>query len=298
MGIRVKKVKFIFIAGCGDIGLRVGRLWLARGLPVAALARSEASADRLKEAGISVVRGDLDDPVSLTALSLSEAIVYYFAPPPAKGTGDARMLAFTENAPLSERVVYISTSAVYGDHGGDGIDEETPPMPCNEWARRRLDAEMTLRAWGRQEKVPVVILRVAGIYGPGRWPLERLRKGVPVLRPEECGYSNRIHADDLARIAVAAAERGGADRVYNVSDGSCSTLSEYFFAVADHFGFPRPRTLTLAEGRQIFSPMMLSYFTESRRMDNRRLVQELKVELRFPDLAAGLSAASIEEGAV
>ncbi len=287
-------MKLIFIVGCGDIGLRVARLWREHGVPVAALARSAESAARLAAAGINAVPGDLDRPDSLAALPLGEAVVYYFAPPATQGTGDLRMRAFAASAPRPLRVVYISTSGVYGDHGGDWVDEETPPNPTTERAQRRFDAEETLRAWGRENKVPVVILRVGGIYGPGRWPLERLRKGTPVLREEECGYTNRIHADDLAAICVAAAERGGADRVYNVSDGRNGTMTEYFYAVADRFGIPRPPALTMAEAREQLSPAMLSYLTESRRMDNRRLLGELGVTLQYPDLAAGLAAATPE----
>ena len=271
--------------------MRVARLWLDRGLPVAALARSDEKCRQLSALGIKAVGGDLDAPASLAALPLSKTVVYYFAPPSDTGPGDARMLAFARHSPLPERVIYISTSGVYGDREGGWVDEETPPKPGNERSQRRLDAELALRAWGRENKVPVVVLRVAGIYGPGRWPLARLRKGAPVLRLEECGFTNRIHADDLAAIAVAAAERGGADRVYNVCDGSPDTMTEYFYAVADHFGLPRPPALTLTDARRQLSPAMLSFFTESRRMGNRRLLQELDVKLQYPNLAAGLAAA-------
>lgn len=281
-------MKLIYIIGCGDIGLRVARLWQARGAPVGALARSSASAERLRAAGIEPSSGDLDRPETLHGLPLAGAVVYYFAPPPAEGATDPRVHAFTAAAGIPARVVYISTSGVYGDRGGERVGEETPPAPATDRARRRLDAEQTLRAWGRENKVPVVILRVGGIYGPGRWPLERLRKGTPVLREEECGYTNRIHADDLAAICVAAAERGGADRIYNVSDGTDGTMTQYFFAVADRFGIPRPPAITMAEAQQRLSPAMLSYLTESRRLDNRRMMEELGVTLRYPDLSAGL----------
>ena len=282
-------MKPIFIVGCGDIGLRVAHLWQARGVPVGALARSAATAARLRAAGVIPTPGDLDRPDSLCALPLVGAVVYYFAPPPPQGREDGRRRAFVAAMTMRPtRVVYIGTSGVYGDHGGDRVDEETAPSPATDRARRRLDAEQTLRAWGRENKVPVVILRVGGIYGPGRWPLERLRKGMPVLREEECGYTNRIHADDLAAVCVAAAERGGADRIYNVSDGTDGTMTQYFYAVADRFGIPRPPAITMVEAQQRLSPAMLSYLTESRRMDNRRMLDELGVSLRYPDLAAGL----------
>lgn len=281
-------MNLIFIIGCGDIGLRVARLWQARGIAVQALARSAESAARLSAAGITPVTGDLDDSISLATLPINGATVYYFAPPPGQGETDPRMRAFVAAGLRPARVVYISTSGVYGDRDGAWVDEDTPPAPATDRARRRLDAETVLRTWGRETGVRVNILRVGGIYGPGRWPLERLRAGTPVLHEEECGYTNRIHADDLAAICVAAAERGGADRIYNVSDGSNGTMTQYFYAVADRFGLPRPPALTLAQAMQQLSPAMLSYLTESRRMDNRRLLSELGVTLRYPDLASGL----------
>ncbi|MEW6645967.1 MAG: SDR family oxidoreductase [Pseudomonadota bacterium] len=281
-------MNLIFIIGCGDIGLRVARLWQARGHTVQALARSDEAAARLTAAGITPVRGDLDIPTTLVTLPLNGATVYYFAPPPPQGDTDPRMRAFIAAGLRPERVIYISTSGVYGDRDGAWVDEDTPPAPATDRAHRRLDAETALRTWGRESGARVNILRVGGIYGPGRWPLERLQAGTPVLREEECGYTNRIHADDLAAICVAAAERGGTDRIYNVSDGSNGTMTQYFYAVADRFGLPRPPALTLAQAMQQLSPAMLSYLTESRRMDNRRLLHELGVTLRYPDLAAGL----------
>ncbi len=288
-------MKSVFVVGCGDIGGRVARLWQARGLPVAALARSTETAARLRGLDVVPLDGDPDRPASLMLASLGQALVYYFAPPPAQGVADTRMRHFTAALPADvARVVYLSTSGVYGDHGGALVDEETPPAPNTDRARRRLDAEETLRRWGREHRVPVIVLRVGGIYGPGRWPLERLRRGDPVLREEECGYTNRIHADDLAAVCLAAGERGRADRIYNVSDGQDGTMTEYFYAVADHFGLPRPPAITLAEAKQQLSPAMLSYLLESRRLDNRRMVEELGVVLRYPDLAAGLKSVAGE----
>lgn len=281
----------VFIAGCGDIGLRVARLWRARGLPVSALARSGTGVLCLRTAGIVAMAGNLDLPVSLRGLRLEGQLVYYFAPPPATGEGDPRVEAFIEALALAGRplrIVYISTSGVYGDCGGARVDENTPVAPRTARARRRLAAEEHLRAYGRAHGVPVIVLRVAGIYGPGRLPVDRLREGLPVLRPEEALPSNHIHVDDLVTACMAAAEHGRADGIYNISDGQDGTMTDYFFAVADALGLPRPPTVSLAEARTVLSPTMLSYLTESRRLDNRRMREELGVVLQYPDLATGL----------
>ncbi len=282
-----------FIVGCGDIGGRLARRLVADGERVGALARSEASVERLQGLGVEPLAGDLDDPASLDLSALSGATLFYFVPPPIRGEEDPRMGAFLtalDDAAPPTKVVYLSTSGVYGDRAGGWVDEDTPPNPQTPRAKRRLDAENRLRAWGRAHSVPMVVLRVGGIYGPGRLPLERLRRGEPLLREAECGYTNRIHAEDLVATCLAAAERGAADRLYNVSDGRPGNMSAYFKAIAEHFALPAPEELPLEEAKARLSPGMLSYLMESRRMENRRMVEELGVRPRFADLETGLAA--------
>jgi len=212
----------VLIIGCGDVGVRVARLEQAKGRRVAGLARSAAGAERLLGFGIEPVIGDLDEPGSLRALPTAASLLYYMAPPPGGGPWDSRMRNFcaaVDCAAAPARVVYLSTSGVYGDCGDARVTEATPVNPQTSRARRRLDAETVLRNWGRQLDVPVVILRVTGIYGPGRLPLVRLQQGHPVLCEAESPPTNRIHADDLATICAAAAQKGAADEIFNVSDG-------------------------------------------------------------------------------
>ncbi len=283
----------IIIVGCGKIGLRVATLWQARGSTVIATARDTAKATRLREFGIKVVEMDLDEPQTPGKLVCNRSLLYYFAPPSPTGQTDLRMRAFLEGLttdPAFEKVVYISTTGVYGDSQGAWVNEETPVNPQSARSWRRLDAETTLRAWGRKHQVPVVILRVPGIYGPGRLPGEAIRSRRPVVNEFECGYTNRIHADDLARVCVAAADRGRADTIYNASDGSPGTMTGYFNCVADALGLPRPPVVTRAEAMRILSPEMLSYLGESRRIDNRRMREELGVEPLYPNLETGLRA--------
>jgi nucleoside-diphosphate-sugar epimerase len=242
---------------------------------------------------IVVAPGNLDDPEALRGLTEIAAgrVIFYFAPPLGGGPWDTRMRNFCaaidrEHAP--SKVVYVSTSGVYGDCGGAWVTEETPVNPQTSRAKRRYDAEKVLGEWGRRNGVPVVTLRVTGIYGPGRLPLGRLQQGDPVLLEEESPPTNRIHADDLAAVCVAAAERGEGGEVYNVSDGQPGTMTQYFNAAADLLGLPRPPQVAMAEARQVMSPTMLSYLTETRRMDNRLMRERLGVTLRYPDLKSGL----------
>ena len=286
-------MKNILIIGCGDIGRRTAALWQARGAHVAALARSDASSTRLVRLGIEALPGDLDRPESLTRLPYAGALLCYFAPPLPEGDTDPRMRALLQAIPPRappDKIVYISTTGVYGDSHGDWVDEESPVHPRAARSKRRLDAETVLRAWGTDHRVPVVVLRVPGIYGDGRLPLDAVRAQRPVLDETESGYTNRIHADDLARVCLAAADRGQADRIYNVSDGQPGSMTGYFNTLADALGVARPPVVARAEAQTIFSAGMLSYLSESRRVSNRRMLEELGVELLYPTLEAGLAA--------
>ena len=288
----------IFIIGCGDIGRRTAQLWQARGADVSALARSNNRAQQLQQLNITPIAGDLDQPASLQALPLAGALLYYFAPPPAEDDRDGRMRAMVAAMTTGTRpgkIIYISTTGVYGDNLGAWVTEDTPLQPSAARSRRRVDAETVLRGFGRAHGVPVIILRVPGIYGPGRLPIEAIRARRPVLHENESGYTNRIHAEDLARICLVAAERGQADTAYNVSDGQPSSMTAYFNQLADAVGDPRPPLVTRAEAQQVLSAGMLSYLDESRRVDNRRMREELGVTLLYPTLEVGLRASLAAE---
>ncbi len=283
----------VFIVGCGDIGRRLALLWGEEGTPVSALARSPQSAHRLEALGVVPVAGDLDEPATLAGLPTKGALVYYLAPPPPGGDSDPRVQAFLDRIPPGEepeRIVYMSTTAVYGDLRGEWATEETPPAPGTSRGRRRLNAENAFCAWGGERNVPVVVLRVAGIYGPGRLPVEKVREGAPVLAESESPFSNRIHSEDLARICVAAAKRGRAGAVYNVSDGRPGTMAQYHYAVADLLGVPRPPAVTMDEARRVMGGSMLSYLSESKRVDNRKMIEELEVALLYSTLESGIAA--------
>lgn len=293
------KLKNLVIVGCGDIGVRLARLVLVQGGAVSALARSKESAARLEGYGITPFPGNLDQAESLVGLPVAGKALVYLAPPPGGGPIDSRVRKFCQNCTgtrVPEKVVYVSTSGVYGDCGGGLVDEQTPVNPQTSRAKRRVDAENCLTAWGQEQGVPVVILRVTGIYGPGRLPIARLKQGHPVLNEAESPPTNRIHADDLAQVCLAALERGEAGAVFNVSDGQPGTMTQYFNAIAELLGLPRPQQVSMEEARQVMNPMMLSYLSEARRMDNRKMIQELGVVLQYPDLEAGLQniAAQLE----
>jgi len=285
--------KSVIILGFGDIGQRVAGLWLGQAIPVYGLARSPDKQSGITCLGIKPIRADLDMPASLKDLPVEDALLYWFVPPPRTGETDPRMqnlLHALENQAKPRRIIAISTTGVYGDQRGALVSEQTPPNPQVDRARRRLDMEARLQNWGVAHDVPVIILRVGGIYGPDRLPLQRIRDGVPVLREELAPKTNRIHADDLARVCVAAAHQPQESRTYNVSDGQEANMTEYFFTLADFFGLPRPPAVDWPEAERTLSSGMLSYLRESRRMDTSRMQQELGVKLLYPTLLDGLRA--------
>lgn len=192
---------------------------------------------------------------------------------------------------LPQRLVYISTSGVYGDCGGELVPETRPLRPVTARARRRVDAERRLRRFGTRSGVCVSILRAPGIYAADRLPLERLQKGTPVLCAEDDVFTNHIHADDLAMLACAALRRGRPNRVYNACDDSHMKMGEYFDRVADRFGLARPPRISRSEAEKTISPVQLSFMSESRRLDNRRLHRELQATLRHPRIVDGIDAA-------
>lgn len=282
----------MLIVGCGDVGRKIGLRARGAGKPVRCLVRTGASASALDRLGLTAEALDLDSRSPAPGSNREHDQIFYLAPPPASGTGDPRMQRFLAALPTAtrQRIVYISTTGIYGDCRGEWVDERQPPNPQVDRARRRHDAEQQLLAWRAEGSGEVIILRVAGIYGPGKLPRARLEKQVPMIGEDQAPWTNRIHIDDLVNVCEAAMTRGVDGEVYNVSDGSPGNMRDYFDRVADHFGLPHPPLIGLDEASTTLSPGLLSYLGESRRLDNRKMLRELGVTLHFPDLASGLSA--------
>ena len=304
-------MKRILIAGCGDIAMRVAPLLRegngeAVGHPPAyplrvlntryhlfGLVRRAERFAELRAAGITPVPGDLDDRWSLSRIAGLADTVLHFAPPPNNGTGDPRtrnLLAALSRGMLPKRLIYISTSGVYGDCGGAQVSETHPLNSQTSRAQLRVDAEQQIRNWAKRNDVSASILRVPGIYAADRLPLQRLRTNTPVIVTQEDSYTNLIHADDLARIVVAALRYAKPNRIYHASDDSEMKMGEYFDTVADVFGLPHPPRLPRAEVERSVSPALWSFMNESRRLTNERMKKELKVKLSYPTVTDALAS--------
>lgn len=287
----------MLIVGCGDIGLRVARD-LGPRVRRLALTSSPERKPALRAAGLTPLAGNLDDPPSLRRLAGLATRVVHLAPPPGEGHAvwwlDPRTRALARvlrvrTPPVS--LVYGSTSGVYGDCGGDRVSETRAVAPRTPRAQRRVDAERLVRHLGRATGVRASILRIPGIYAPDReggTPRGRLLKGTPVLDAADDVYTNHIHSDDLARACVAALWRGRPQRVFNVNDDTALKMGDYFDLAADLYGLPRPPRVRRDAAQATLPLMLLSFMSESRRLDTARMKTELRLRLRYPQVLAGL----------
>jgi nucleoside-diphosphate-sugar epimerase len=288
------------IVGFGDIGKRVANL-LPKQNRVSVLVRKPLAASQAIKYKVMPIRGDLSSRRRLRGLAGKFDVVFHFAPPPGTGTHDAHTRHLLDallppkaqrgmlTRRLPGRLVYISSTGVYGNRDGGWVDEHTRPRPATARAMRRVDAERVLGRWGRRHGVAVSILRAPGIYAADRLPLERLRRGMPTLNASDDVFTNHIHADDLARACIAAMKMASGLQFYNVVDDSAMRMGDYFDIVADAFAMHRPQRVSLDEARARLPPAMLSFMGESRRIGNRRLKQRLGFRLRYPTVRSFLA---------
>lgn len=282
------------IFGCGDIGRRICRLLIEHGVSVGSIrgyVNTQVSKSKAAKLGVHCDILDLDTS-SLDLSACDSAKLFYTVAPQKEGTQDLRSKRVIDTLKARSirpsKVVLISTTGVYGDCNGDWVTEATPTKPQTERGKRRLDSEQQWLAWGAIENVNVVILRVPGIYAYSRLPRARLEKATPVVAEQECGFTNRIHADDLANMCIQAMSRAANGEIYNATDGKPGKISEYLQAAALALGFPPLPEIRMDEAKSQLSAGMLSYLSESRKISNRKIVAELDIRLAYPDFRLGL----------
>ena len=289
------------MVGAGDIGRRV-LAKLKRRERAVAVTSTAAKRPRLRRLGARAMLANLDKPGTLKRLPRDWDVLVHAAPPQSYLTRDLRtrnLLAAAAHGPSNGRcVVYLGTSGVYGDCDGARITETQALKPLNARAHRRADAERALTRAARRGAFRLIILRVPGIYAHDRLPIARLKAGTPALLPAEDVYTNHIHAADLASITLAAIKRlrrrvSPQVRIYHASDDSALKMGEYFDLVADAFSLPRPPRLPRAQLDAAVSPMLRSFMSESRRLDNTRMKRELRVKLQFATVFEGVAAANV-----
>ncbi len=282
----------LLIVGFGDIARRAVPALLPH-FEIVAMVRPERIGE-VQMPGVRIEPGDLDAPESLSRFAGRASHILHTAPPPVRGATDPRtshlLAALAAGTPLPQRLVYISTSGVYGNCDGALVDERRPVNPQSDRARRRVDAEDQLTTFGQRHGLRTVILRAPGIYASDRLPLQRLRNRTPVLRAEDDVYTNHIHADDLAAMTAAALTHPDAEGVYNASDDSALTMSAWFDLLADRSGLERPARIPRAEASGLIPAPLLSFMSESRRLLNAKIKRELGLQLRYPTVYEGVPA--------
>jgi len=279
------------IIGCGYLGRELCKLLPEHNAQaLCCVVSSQTSTQQLLAYGLPAQRLDLDQLCRDFAWpQLTDSDVYFFAPPSNTDKTDQRMRSFLTLCQHHKprRIVYISTSGVYGDCQGNWVDENSPCKPLTTRAQRRYDAEQALISFCRRMACQYMILRVGGIYGPERLPLARLHN-VKVIDPQQAPYSNRIHIADLAQVCVKAMQASTYNHIFNVADNAPTSMSDYFIKLAEFAGVPGPECVPLANAAQELSPAMLSFVNESRRMRTTKMTDILGVKLNFPDLNSGL----------
>ena len=281
----------LLLVGCGDIALRLVDKVKER-YKIFGLSRSVDKLSIIRDRGLIPILGDLDDINSLNKISGISNEIVYLAPPSPQNNLDKRtsnlLRALNSTGILPQRLIYISTSGVYGDAQGRVVSEVSRVRPQSLRARRRLNGENLVRSFGKTTGVAVSILRVSGIYSKDRLPISRLQQGTPMIRTEEDSYTNHIHVKDLVATIIACLRKGRPGRCYNVSDNSRLKIGDYFDLVANSLGVQKPRRVTYEEGCVVIPSSVFSFIKESRILDNHRLMTELLSELQFPTVNDGV----------
>ena len=300
----------LLVVGAGDIGRRVIKQLARHGRQyekVHAVTSNPSHRASLKRLAARPLVANLDRPGTLNRLPHNWTALIHAAPPQSYLSRDLRtrnlLRVLAREHGLSalpqqrnRTLVYLSTSGVYGDCGGERITEARATNPRNPRAKRRADAERCLIRAARRGLFRLIILRVPGIYAADRLPLQRLEAGTPALIDADDVYTNHIHAADLAAITIAALHRLQTHknlqvRIYHASDDSEMKMGAWFDLVADVFKLPRPPRMARRDISAAVSPALLSFMNESRQLDNTRTKRELKIRLQFATAADGVAEA-------
>jgi len=279
--------KRLFIFGLGYSGLEIAQLAKAGGWAVAGTCTGAEKAESLRARGIEAHQFDGTAPLSAAAVGDASHILCSIAP---GTTGDP---ALKLCGPLLSRagwLGYLSTTGVYGGHGGGWVDEDTPPSPGLPRSIERLATERAWQAMAREAGVPLAIFRLPGIYGPGRSPIDQVKAGTARRIDKPGQFFSRIHVADIAGAVVTAMTAAPAGGLYNVADDLPAPNSDVVGFAFELLGKPAPRAIPWDEIAPTLSPMARSFYGESRRVRNDRLKRELGVVLRYPTYREGLKA--------
>lgn len=279
--------KTLLSFGHGYSARALARVLLPRGWRMTGTTRTPEKADDIRQTGV--------DPVIWPGSDLTQALngsshILISAGPDDQGDPVLADLGHRIGAaaPALRWVGYLSTTGVYGDHGGDWVDEDTPLTPSTRRGQARVDAEAAWQDLAKRTGLPLHIFRLAGIYGPGRGPFSKVRAGTArrIIKPGQ--VFSRIHVDDIAQVLAASIERPDPGRIYNLCDNDPAPPEDVIAHAARLLNMPIPPAVDFDKAD--LSPMARSFYAESKRVRNDRIKSELGVKLRYPDYRSGLAA--------
>ncbi|WP_295145054.1 SDR family oxidoreductase [uncultured Reyranella sp.] len=283
----------LFIFGLGFSGLEIAKLARAQGWAVAGTCTSEEKAGRLREAGIEAHRFDGSTALSTEAFGDTTHVICTIAP---GESGDPALRTCRALLGRARWLGYLSTTGVYGSHDGGWVDETTPALPTQPRSRQRLAAEQAWRDLASETKASLHIMRLPGIYGPGRSTLDRVRAGTAQRIDKPGQFFSRIHVEDLAASALKATTRESGTEIWNVADDLPAPNADVIAYACELLGRPVPPAIPWDEAAPTMSAMARSFYAESRRVRNEKLKRELGVVLRYPTYREGLKAILAAEG--
>lgn len=280
----------LFIFGLGFTGMQIAELARARGWTVGGTCTQSDKAEQLRAAGIDAVLFDGTAAVAAETLATTSHVLCTIAPGAPGATGDPALRHCADRLGKTRWLGYLSTTGVYGDHGGGWVDEATPANPIQQRSIQRLAAERAWQALGVRTGVAVDIFRLPGIYGPGRSPIDQLKAGVAKRIDKPGQVFSRVHVADVAQAVVAAMVRGGPGAIYNVADDLPASSADVMAFACELLGVSPPPLVGWAEAAPSMSAMARSFYAENRRVRNERMKRELGVTLLYPTYRDGLRA--------
>ena len=279
--------KRLFIFGLGYSGLEIAQLAKAQGWTVAGTVTGAEKAARLAAGGIEAHVFDGTAPLSEAAFGNSSHVVCTVAPGRA---GDPALRLCRPLLTQAQWLGYLSTTGVYGDHGGGWVDEDTPPNPGQSRSIERLAAERGWQALAAEAAAKLVVFRLPGIYGPGRSTLDQVKAGTARRIDKPGQFFSRAHVEDIAATVLKAMATPHAGGIYNVADDLPVSTGEVVAFACELLGLPVPPSISWTEAAPAMSEMARSFYSESRRVRNERIKRDLGVVLRYPTYREGLRA--------
>lgn len=283
----------LFIFGLGYSGLEIAKLAKTLGWSVAGTCTTEEKARRLREVGIEA---HVFDGTAALATETFGDVTHVVCTVSPGAAGDPALRTCRKLLGRARWLGYLSTTGVYGNHDGGWVDETTPTLSTQPRSLERIAAEQGWRDLAAGTGAPLHILRLPGIYGPGRSPLDRVRAGTAQRIDKPGQFFSRIHVEDIAASTLKAMDRDNGTEIWNVADDLPAANADVVAHACELLGRPVPPLIPWADVAPTMSPMARSFYSESRKVRNEKLKRELGVVLRYPTYREGLKAIAAAEG--